>query len=155
MNININPLSSNEIDSVIQLIKESFDTQVSPWYTPEGVQEFYKYIDLNAFKGRQFKDHEVYAAYMNDSLVGVIEIRNNKHISMLFINNDFRGQGIGTTLIKYIVNILRVQDIRTITVNSSPNSVDFYRNMGFNCIEEEKTINGIRFIQMKLEINTY
>ncbi|WP_175471511.1 GNAT family N-acetyltransferase [Fontibacillus panacisegetis] len=31
--------------------------------------------------------------------------------------------------------------------------MDFYRSKGFCCIEDEKTINGIRFTRMKLEIN--
>ncbi|WP_058302154.1 GNAT family N-acetyltransferase [Gorillibacterium timonense] len=152
MGITINLVSSNEIGSVIKLVKDSFDTQVSPNYAPEGIHEFYKYIDLNATNERLSNGHQIYVASSDELMVGIIEVRNMNHISMLFIHNDFRGLGIGTALIKYIVDRFRIQNVKTITVNSAPNSVDFYRKQGLRCMEEEKTINGIRFTRMMIEI---
>lgn len=46
----------------------------------------------------------------------------------------------------------RKPDMRKISVNSSPNAVTAYQKIGFKDIEEEKIVNGIRFLPMELEI---
>ena len=39
----------------------------------------------------------------------------------------------------------------TITLNSSPYGLPFYKAIGFVPTEEEKTVNGIRFTPMKYD----
>ena len=39
----------------------------------------------------------------------------------------------------------------TITLNSSPFGLPFYKAIGFGATDEEKTVNGIRFTPMEFE----
>ena len=42
-------------------------------------------------------------------------------------------------------------DKQEFTVNSSPYAVEVYRHLGFEEMDQEQTVNGIRFIPMKYE----
>ncbi|SEU19498.1 GNAT family N-acetyltransferase [Paenibacillus sp. NFR01] len=153
MNTDIRTPGITELAPILQLVHESFDEQIAPWYTPEGIQQFYKFIDARAVQERFGKDHQMFVAYCDGRLAGMIEVRNVQHISMLFIHNDFRGAGIGTSLLRHAAGYLEQLGAKTVTVNSSPNSVGFYRGNGFIPVQEEQAVHGIRFIPMELGLD--
>lgn len=152
MNTDIHTPAIAELDVILQLVNDSFERQIAPWYTPEGIQQFGKFTDPQAVQARFGKDHRMFAAYCDGRVAGMIEIRNDQHISMLFIHNDFRGAGIGTSLLRHAVGQLEQMGVKTVTVNSSPNSGGFYRSQGFVPVQEEQTVHGIRFISMELAL---
>lgn len=55
-------------------------------------------------------------------------------------------KGVGTRMFRYF---LKDYSGKTITLNSSPYGVPFYKAIGFVPTDEEKTINGIRFTPME------
>ena len=49
------------------------------------------------------------------------------------------------------LSVLEDYQKETITLNSSPYGLPFYKAIGFVQTDEEKTVNGIRFTPMKYE----
>lgn len=84
-------------------------------------------------------------------LLGVIEIRNNAHLSLLFVSPDHQRQGIGKQLLAAAIKWTVHEDpnLKKLTVHASPNSVRAYEKLGFSTISAEKEVNGIRFTSME------
>lgn len=129
------------------LIKDVFDKEVSSCYNDEGIREFYKYLEENQFLERHKKSHYLLVKMENDKITGVCEIRNENHISLLFVHNDYRKQGIGKELFESVKT--RCKQKYKITVNSSPNSLNAYKSMGFVSIKDEQEVHGIKFTPME------
>ncbi len=85
-----------------------------------------------------------------ETIVGVIEVRNNDHIYLLFVDAAYHRQGIGKTLLKAALARCVKQDpkVDEITVNSSPFAVPIYQRLGFVAMGGEQVQDGIRFIPM-------
>ena len=82
-----------------------------------------------------------------EKLIGIIGIRADKnHICFFFVDGIYHRQGVGRRMFHYLLNDYVG---KTITLNSSPYGVPFYKTIGFVSRDEEKTINGIRFTPME------
>lgn len=147
----INQLFVNE---VLELTKKVFDSQVAPQYSEEGVNEFYKYITPDSLKDRLGKCHVLIGCTEEDNLIGILEIRNNDHIPLFFVDEKNQGMGIGRKMFEYFLRTLKDGHLKVklITVNSSPNSVPFYEKLGFKRSGNEKENCGIRFHPMIYKI---
>ncbi|WP_071189576.1 GNAT family N-acetyltransferase [Trichormus sp. NMC-1] len=55
----------------------------------------------------------------------------NATIWDVVVHPDFQGQGLGKTLMKYVLKKLRNEEISNVTLFADPQVVDFYRTMGF------------------------
>jgi GNAT superfamily N-acetyltransferase len=147
-------MQSGEEARVIDLVSRAFFQYVAPLYSDEGVSEFMKYAEPFALAERTKGNHFVQVAELHDEIVGIIEIREHRHIALFFVTQDHQRKGIGRELLNRAVQECTASnpELTEITVNSSPNAVSAYRALGFIEKGEEKTVNGIRFVQMSLEI---
>lgn len=69
----------------------------------------------------------------NNRPVAFIGLHENS-IEMLFVDNDYRGQGIGKMLISHAINKYAANKV---TVNKqNPQAVGFYEKMGFSVFKE-------------------
>ena len=85
--------------------------------------------------------------------MGMISLRNNSHISLLFVDKHYHKRGIGRALIVSLSEYVKTEiGQNRITVNASPYGVDFYHRLGFRDIEPEKQQDGIIFTPMFLNI---
>jgi len=140
---------------VSNLVARSFNEFIAPGFSEEGVEEFFKYANHRALlKRSEAGDHFVIAAEREGVIVGMIEIKKRRHVSMLFVDKSFHRKGMASELLR-----LAIEDIRScdqipykITVNSSPFAVSFYERAGFKPTSEPKTIYGIVHIPMALEL---
>lgn len=141
---------SGEEQQIIDLALKVFRDSVAPGFTDEGIAEFLKYCNTKSFIERNRSSHFSLVAVLDNKIIGVIEIRDHQHISLLFVEPSFQGEGIGKSLVKKAVDICRKNnpDVRKITVHSSPNAVAAYEKMGFMKEDDEKCENGIRFVPM-------
>ncbi|MCQ2974102.1 MAG: GNAT family N-acetyltransferase [Bacteroidales bacterium] len=136
-------LTENERDIALQLAWKVFLEFEAPDYPPEGTAEFNKALhDENYLAGLVY-----YGAFINEKLVGMIAIRKEQgHLCFFFIEGEYHRQGIGTKLF----NIMKEDFIgKTITVNSSPYGLPFYKAIGFVPTSNEQITNGIRYTPMK------
>lgn len=141
LDLSIRKLNKKEIESALNMVWKVFLEYEAPDYTQEGIDEFYKSIHDENYLSML----SVYGAFSNGELVGVIATRNNgKHIALFFVEGRYHCQGIGKQLF---------QTVRTdkMTVNSSPYAVPVYRKLGFESVDTEQSVNGLRFIPMELQ----
>ena len=115
----------------------------APDYTEEGVDEFKRTIeDSDWIEKRHF-----YGAFTeNDTLLGVIVTKDTTHIALFFVDGKYHRQGIGRQLFN------KVEELNHngfFTVNSSPYAHDFYKRLGFEDMDTEQCVNGLRFYPMK------
>ena len=138
----IRRLSEYEIPAALDLAWRVFSEYESSDYSGEGTEEFRKCLhDEEYLHGIDY-----YGAFYDHKLIGLIGIRTEpEHICFFFVDGQYHRQGIGTMMFNYLLENYKSN---TITVNSSPFGVGFYKNLGFTPTEEEKTINGIRFTPM-------
>ena len=136
-------LSQNEIPAALELAWKVFLEYESPDYAPEGTEEFRKCLHDEEY----LAGIEYYGAFDGEKLIGTIGIRaDKKHICFFFVDGNYHRKGIGTGMFRYL---LKDYSGKTITLNSSPYGVPFYRAIGFVPTDEEKTVNGIRFTPME------
>ena len=139
LNVSIKRL--DETQSALQLAWEVFQEFESPDYTQEGINEFYKTIHDENYISML----TMYGAFLSGELVGVIATRNNgRHIALFFVDGKYHRQGIG----KQLFEAVRTDKM---TVNSSPYAVGIYRKLGFKAVDDEQSVNGLRFTPMTLE----
>jgi GNAT superfamily N-acetyltransferase len=135
-------LYEDERQDTLDLAWRVFSEYESPDYSTEGTEEFRRCLhDEEYLYGIDY-----YGAFDDRKLIGLIGIRTKlEHICFFFVDGEYHRQGIGTMMFNYLLENYKSN---TITVNSSPFGVDFYKKLGFTPTEEEKTINGIRFTPM-------
>jgi len=139
----IRRLSEDERQAALDLAWVVFSEYESPDYSAEGTEEFRKCLhDEDYLHGLQY-----YGAFDGEKLIGEIAIRpDRKHICFFFVDGRYHRRGIGTRMFR---RLLEDYPGETITLNSSPYGLPFYKAIGFVATEEEKTVNGIRFTPMK------
>ena len=139
----VRPLENAEKGKALQLAWRVFCEFESPDYALEGMEEFKKCLNDDAY----LSGICYYGAFDEDKLVGVLGIREEScHICFFFVEGEYHRLGIGRKLFKRMR-----EDFpgRTITLNSSPYGLPFYNALGFKATDREKTVNGIRFTPMK------
>lgn len=97
--------------------------------------------------------YQVMAAYSDGRMVGVISLRNETHISLLFVDGHYHRRGIGRALILTLAGYVKAEiGLKRLTVNASPYGVGFYHRLGFQDLGPEKQQDGIIFTPMFLNI---
>ena len=141
--ITIREIEKEEYPDTINLVYDVFSKYEAPNYTKEGAEEFFKTINDEKF----ISSLKIYGAFVEDDLAGMIATRNNgEHIALFFVDERYQNKGIGRKLFEYILD---KTDCEKITVNSSIYARNIYRRLGFNDTDEEKCVNGLRFIPME------
>lgn len=153
MTTTISKIASGEEQQVLDLVRQVFDSNVAPAYCPLGNEEFYKYLRLEDFLKRIQTNHQVLVARDSAAqMVGVLEIRDSFHISLLFVREDLQRSGIGRALVEQAIAVAKSAGAISMTVNSSPNAAAGYESFGFRVVAEEQIINGIKFIPMTMTL---
>lgn len=137
-----------------RLAVEVFNEFVAPHYSQEGVSEFLRYIDPDLMSKRVISDHFVLIAEMDDRLVGIIEVRDFNHISLLFVSREAQRKGIAKRLLNEALQICSRNNpnLSHVSVHSSPNSIEAYEHLGFRLEGSEKLEHGIRYVPMILQV---
>ena len=147
-------MKPSDADAASALARASFDEFIGPDYTPQGVEEFGKYVHGDALRERIARDHFVVVADTGHALAGMIEIRQNNHVALLFVEKQFHRQGIARELLNNALAEARVAqpDLERVTVNSSRHGVPAYEKLGFRQTGPQRTVNGIVFVPMAMRL---
>ncbi len=153
MQLTISHIAPGEEQQALDLVRRVFDSNVAPAYSDQGNEEFYKYLKLDDFLKRLQGKHHVFVAKDDTgTIVGVLELRDSYHVSLLFVREDLQRSGIGRSLMEQAIAVARSAGCPAMTVNSSPNAVTGYESFGFRVDCEEQIIKGIRFVPMTLRL---
>ena len=152
-------MEPSEETGVCNLVICVFREFIAHQHSQEGVREFLKYVQPELLLRRSQKNHFVLLATIQGKIVGMIEIRNNRHVSLFFVDKRFQQRGIGRELLRRSLKICKLEislkrspELQEVSVNSSPNSIQIYERMGFRQKSSEQVKNGIRFTEMVLEL---
>lgn len=124
------------------LVLSVFMQYEAPEYSEQGIETFKDFINSEkAIDGLQ-----LYGAFKEEEIVGVIATRNNgNHIALFFVYGKYHRQGIGRKLFE---TIIKESTAPKITVNSSPYAVEVYKKLGFVPDSEEQLADGLRYTPM-------
>ena len=136
---------ATEMKEALSLIWKIFLEFESKDYTEEGINEFKRTIDNNAW----VNDRDFYGAFDNNKLLGVIATKDKSHISLFFVDGKYHGQGIGRSLYEKVKSL---NDKDYFTVNSSLYAHEIYKHIGFIDLDKEQCVNGLRFYPMKIDL---
>lgn len=123
-------------------------------YPPEGIRNFEDFITDSGLK-RMFVmgAYQMLAAFSDGKMIGMISLRNETHISLLFVDRYYHRRGIGRALIQALIKYVKGEmGQKKLTVNASPYGVEFYHRLGFQDAGPEKQQDGIIFTPMILTI---
>ena len=135
---------------ISDLVFRSFLEFIAPRYTRRAAQVFLKNIQPGFIMERSQNNHFILTAF-EQKIVGMIEVRDHRHISMLFVDKVFHQQGIAKELFNRALAISRMKNstLREFSVNSSQYAIPFYLKLGFSQICSEQIEKGVRFTPMR------
>jgi GNAT superfamily N-acetyltransferase len=152
-NMNIRSATPQDAGDISTLI-----LGVAHYFTlnPDGVgaEDFLKTISRDSIEGYINAPNINYlAGFIDDTLVGVVAIRDNKHLHHLFVSPLFQRRGISRKLWNHAVEMaIQLGNPGEFTVNSTPYAAPVYASFGFEAVGRKIETSGIAFIPMKLSL---
>jgi GNAT superfamily N-acetyltransferase len=139
---------------VVDLVLSVFSEFVALQFSNEGIAEFKNFATKKALLDRLKSGSLFIVAQYEQEIIGMIEMRDNSHIALLFVKNTYQKKGIAKKLLQKAIAHCKNRNhhIKKITVNASPNAYDAYLHIGFKGEKTVKTVNGIQFIPMEFEL---
>lgn len=155
--LQIRPAEKSDADSAVALVLRVFDEFIAPDYPAEGIDHFYAHVTKDALIAAIDDGQIVRLATIGNGLAGVVQVRDEAHITWLYVDGACHGRGIGRQLVVSAAEQIRERTppITEITLNSSPFAVPIYVRMGFEINGVEETKDGLRFTPMRAEIETF
>jgi len=141
-------MKPGEEEETFDMIDRGFNAYVRDDFTSEGVEEFYRAIRIMVFE--HLPNHFIAVAENNSQIVGMIDIKENYHISIFFVEPSYMGKGIGRRLLSHAIMLCQQNktDLIELEVHSSPWAVPVYIKLGFDPTGPEQQSRGIRYTRM-------
>lgn len=151
LRIAVRPAYRAEWDDAMALAWRTFMQFEAGDYTHEGIESFQNFVtDSILYRMFLLGEYQLFGAYDNGRMVGMITLRCETHISLLFVDRKYHMKGIGRLLIDYISDyVLREEGHNRITVNSAPYAVDFYHRVGFTDTGAAQMNQGVIYTPME------
>lgn len=149
--LTVRPAYRNEWDDAMALAWRVFMQFEARDYPPEGIESFQDFItDSILYRMFLMGEYQLFAAYDNGRMVGMISLRNQTHISLLFVDEKYHKRGIGRQLIQYVGDYVLCEEGHDfVTVNAAPYAVEFYHRVGFVDTDVMQFNDGIWYTPMK------
>ncbi len=146
----VRKMEEKDLEAVSATCMASFLQSVAGTLSEEGVSTFSKIAASNAFLERMKGDNLMLVAEIDGKVEGVIELKEGRHVAMLFISPERQKKGIGKELLSSALNYAKVE---TITVSASLSSVPAYEKYGFECKGEADESAGLAYQPMEIKLN--
>lgn len=142
---------ADEWEEAMSLAYRTFLEFDASYFTQEGIDHFREFISDSSLKRmNESGAFQLVGCYYNNSLIGIIALRNMNHISLLFVDSKHHNKGVGRRLVDAMVDYVRIKLHQNfLTVNAAPYAYEFYHKMGFRDISGEVSQDGIIYIPMK------
>ena len=150
-------MEPHDASAVSHLTTTVFCEAVITHFEAEGIAEMLHSFNPESYVWRLHNGYFTLVAELNQRIVGMIEVREDNHVTLLFIASDCQGRGIGRKLIELAIreSHARQPERGTMTVHATPNAVGFYRKVGFQPLSGEEYERGLRFWPMRLQIEDF
>ncbi len=98
--------------------------------------------------------YKYHVAEMDNRLVGVVAVKNNRHLYHLFVAEQYQRQGIAKKLWQSAMEVcLGKGNTGEFTVNSSEYALGVYEQFGFVAQSGPEINSGVVYFPMKLNLN--
>ena len=148
----IEELKLKNLEEAIRVIEITFLKFEAPDYSKEGVESFFEFANYETIEENLNRNMKMYVAKVNEKIVGVIGYRDNSHINLLFVLEEYQHNGIARALYNMVIKKCKNAGTKKITVNSSPYAHNVYLKFGFTDANKMQEIDGIKFYPMYKEI---
>lgn len=120
--------------------------------SPEGLTEFTRMMEPRSLRAMTVDGSLcLYGLFPpGGGLAGVLGVRQERHIVLLFVRAEDQGKGYGERLIHDLQErclALNPEEL-TLTVNASPHAVTYYARFGFLPLGEKMLIGGLPMVPM-------
>lgn len=143
----------NEINTALKLAESVFMEFEAPEFSARGTESFVDFV-----RGKRLAmmlsdgDAVIWGCYSGETLVGMLALRDNDHISLAFVRGDFHRQGIGRMLYAEAKARALAHGTEKITVNASSCGIPFYRAVGFKETDMQLIADGILYTPMAAKL---
>lgn len=148
--MNIREIEEKDIEAVSAVCIASFSKAVAGTLSEEGVSTFSKIAASDAFIDRMKEDNLMLVAECGGEIEGVIELKEGRHVAMLFVKPEKQMKGIGRKLLSSALSYARAG---TVTVSASLSSVSVYKKYGFELKGDIAESGGLVYQPMGIELN--
>ena len=148
--MNIREMQEKDLEAVSAICMDSFSGSVADTLSGEGVATFSKIVSTDALLGRMQGDSRILVAECNGRIEGVIELKEGRHVGMLFVEPGSQKKGIGTKLLSSALSYAKADKI---TVRASLSAVPVYEKYGFECKGSIAESAGLVYQPMEIELN--
>lgn len=138
-------------EPAMKLAWETFLVFEANDYTEEGIESFRDFISDQWLKKMFLKgEYQMFVALEHSKIIGFLTIRNEHHISLLFVDKAYHRKGIGRTLVEQVGEYLITEvGVDYMTVDSAPYALEFYHKLGFWDLAPQQQKQGIIYTSMK------
>jgi predicted N-acetyltransferase YhbS len=150
--VEIRAFTPGDAEAVSQLVRQVFDAHVADTFDPEGIEEMHRHVSAKAIAARA-TTHDTFVACHGGVPVGVIEVRDRDHVSMLFVRTSHMGLGIASGLMARAQEACRAAGQARMTVHSSLSARSFYERMGFEAVSGVQHVDGFAFVSMGKDLS--
>lgn len=149
--VKILPADPGRAEQLSAFIQTVFDTYVGCDYSEKGNAVFSDFIGPESIRKRLKDGNLVLTAELGERTVGMIEVRDEFHICLFFVDGAYQGKGIGRRLFEAALAQLE-GTAAYMEVNASPFSVPIYAALGFRKTAGLQEADGIKFVPMRMPI---
>ncbi len=148
-------LYKKHLSKALELVWHVFQICDREDYEEIGIRTFEHFISQeNMEKMMDAGELVFFGAYEENTLIGMIAMRSGFHISLLFVEPEHQRKGVAKRLVRRAVaDCLEAnEELKHITVNSSPKGRQAYEAMGFYPLTPEQKKDGMRYTPMRIDL---
>lgn len=120
-------------------------------YTPEGIRNFLDFItDEELLQSFFAGEYLLLVALDKGKIIGAASVRDNNHLSLLFVDEKYHKQGVGRALMDTLCFYLKTEQGESyMSLKSAPYAVGFYERLGFEATGPQEHYSGIHVTPME------
>jgi predicted N-acetyltransferase YhbS len=127
----IRKLTPQDAQKTSDLIRRVFNEFVSAGWSEKAIQDVLSEQSAEKIIERS-KDRDQFVAVTPDNtIIGVVEGKNNSRITRLFVDTGYQRKGIATELMKNIERVFVGRGSKKIIIHSSLHAQKFYEKMEY------------------------
>ncbi len=145
--------SISDATAISTLILETQDQFSAEKFSPEGERLLAQICSAEAIEGYLQSGYIYFVAEENAAIIGVIGVRDHRHVEHNFVRGDYHRQGISSQLWKLArESCLKQGNDGEFELQASTFAIPVYERWGFVKEGEKQDIGGIIFTPMRLKV---
>ena len=152
MTITIRQATSNDLEGVVQLFKETIEVVNAKDYSPEQINVWKNGSSKKERWLNKFNEQYFLLAEINNTIAGFGSITPGGYLDFMYVNKDYQSVGVATEIYKELEKFAKTNQLDKITSDVSITAKPFFERRGFEVIREQQVdINGIKLTNYKMQ----